>query len=65
MPDLVWLGNLRYITAGHEEGTPQQKLDRSVLPKKLSSPGNGRWQSRGSCCIAHIIIIATPLSTLT
>ena len=26
------LGNLRYITAGHEEGTPQQKLDRSVLP---------------------------------
>ncbi len=22
------LGNLRYITAGHEEGTPQQKLDR-------------------------------------
>ncbi|KAK9845839.1 hypothetical protein WJX81_003900 [Elliptochloris bilobata] len=24
------LGNLRYITAGHEEGTPQQKLDRCL-----------------------------------
>ncbi len=27
-PQVGRLGNLRYITAGHEEGTPQQKLDR-------------------------------------
>ena len=30
------LGNLRYITAGHEEGTPQQKLDRSGLPRCIA-----------------------------